>query len=185
MIKKIRIFFQKRRNLARLKSATNKFGATVVQILKWEPKTCGCVFEEYKDNLGQNVGTAVLEKCNAHLSVLDNDLYNVIYQNSDSEQKRIALALRKIKASPDSYYVLSAQEQNLLKIFLRLGIQDDSEIPPEKIPNKIFHPDKGIKFSFDSNRKLNVEMPGYSLAEKLAIKNDIIAELNKDSIEIL
>ena len=57
----------------------------------WKPDTCNCKFEEEYDNEDSTVPmtcTKVIEKCQIHLSIADEDLYGVIYANADGENKR-------------------------------------------------------------------------------------------------
>lgn len=54
----------------------------------WKPDTCDCKVEELYNGT-QIIGMGqVLNKCPAHQSIPDNELYAVIYTNPDSEQKR-------------------------------------------------------------------------------------------------
>ena len=60
----------------------------------WHPDTCdrpSCVIEETYDTAdpgGPMTMSAVLRTCPAHAAVADVDLYNVLYKNPDSDQKR-------------------------------------------------------------------------------------------------
>jgi hypothetical protein len=56
----------------------------------WRPDTCGCVLEQtYDPDLPASTWTAVpISKCSAHAAVPDGQIYNVLYQNADGENKR-------------------------------------------------------------------------------------------------
>lgn len=54
----------------------------------WKPDTCECHIEEIYE--GSNIvgGGQVLNKCAAHASIPDDQLYGVLYANADGENKR-------------------------------------------------------------------------------------------------
>ena len=61
-----------------------------ISFQKWTPDTCKCIFEESHNPSDSSYGvkfSKVLSKCDDHLNTPDNNLYDVIYLNADSEQK--------------------------------------------------------------------------------------------------
>lgn len=54
----------------------------------WKPDTCECLVEEIYSGTTITGGGQVLNKCTAHTSVEDEDLYGVLQANFDSEGKR-------------------------------------------------------------------------------------------------
>jgi len=81
----------------------------------WSPDTCGCKVEEKWDKDDPQAGVSfnkVITKCSAHTSVADEDLFGVLYANSDGENKRknqvrklltedVGLALGELKTNTD------------------------------------------------------------------------------------
>jgi len=122
------------------------------------------------DDLDPNYGvrfSRVINKCLAHQGVPDEDLYGVIYENPDSEQKR----KNKLEG-----YLLSNATLGLSEM-----VTDDDNVPTAKYK-------KGVRYqwSFDENRVLVVNMSGATLnnANKNAIRNHCDTNFGNGKVNI-
>lgn len=62
-----------------------------ISLMTWKPDTCDCEIEESHNPADSSYGvkfSKIFSKCPEHQSVSDNDIYDIVYANSDSEQKR-------------------------------------------------------------------------------------------------
>ena len=89
----------------------------------WKPDTCECEVEEIYSGTTIIGGGQVLKKCVAHISVADGDLYGVLYDNPDGENKRknqmlrillghegINLNLQQTKINPDGSNLIELKD---------------------------------------------------------------------------
>jgi len=126
-----------------------------IQVQTWKPDTCGCVFEETHDPSDANYGvkfSKVVTKCLVHQLVADANLYDEVYANPGSEQKR--------KNKIDAYLLTSGA----------LGL---SETVINRDGEAVVQYKSGISYNwyFDANRVLNVTISGITLSNNL--KNTI------------
>lgn len=110
----------------------------------WHPDTCGCIVEqEYDPALPASQWTLsqIFRKCPAHQSVPDDQLYGVLYQNPDGENKR----------------------KNLMEKFLLeelVGTLSESYLDDNGKEQLRWRQGVRYEWSFDRDRTLRVRMRG-------------------------
>ena len=124
----------------------------VISLMTWKPDTCGCVIEESHNPSDSNYGvkfSKVISKCSDHENLPDSAIYDTVYTNSDSDQKR----------------------KNLLEKFLietdALGVSEEV-LQDDGTPMRQFK--KGITYTWNftgkgNSRILNVALSGVTLGD--------------------
>lgn len=63
----------------------------MISTQNWTPDTCECTIEEKHNPSDQNYKiqfSKVIKKCSVHQSISDEELYGILYDNPDGENKR-------------------------------------------------------------------------------------------------
>lgn len=182
------------------------------QIIRWSPNTCKCEIIEYKDENGkisllsheeavkaherlfkdypQNTTNPSSSPqippvvCKHHAGLTYKEAYDKIIADPDSEQHRISSVVRDAESDPKNLYSLSAQEKMMIKILMRILRGNNTEKIVE-IPDTVFHPDKGLTFGFDAERKLLVKAEGFSQQEKVEIKSAQAVRFGDGKVEVV
>lgn len=135
----------------------------MIKKTRWRPDTCGCDVEyewdtEQNENNRVHTISQVFKKCNAHKDI--NNISNVFISIKDENQRKNVLYGMILKN-------ISTATQEI--------IQDGKTVTKLK-------EGKDYKWSFDKNRKLVIELTGFSQAEKDTVQtiiNGSVKCLNK------
>ena len=123
-----------------------------ISTMTWHPDTCKCIIEEThnpEDSLYGVRFSRVISKCPIHLTVPDDQLYDVLYSGVASDQKRKNLL-----------------EKRLLETGVALKI-GDATLNPDGSTTYTWK--SGVKYNWsfvgvDENRVLNITITGVSLS---------------------
>lgn len=139
----------------------------------WKPDTCDCLIEEIYNGTEIIGGGQVLKKCIAHQSVPDNELYGVLYSNTDGENKRKNQVIRALLGYDG----------------IDLGLQE-TKINADGSSYIDFKGGINVNWSWvgsGANRVLNIVVNGQSLTtnQKNLIRNFCNTKFGNNKVEIL
>lgn len=118
----------------------------------WKPDTCECVIEELYNGTEIIGGGQVVKKCAAHSTVLDSELYGVLFANPDGENKM----------KNQIYRTLLGYDE-----IKNLGLE---KITKDKEGRDVIGLADGVEYNWSfegtgKNRILNVEVKGKALTK--------------------
>jgi len=119
-----------------------------------------------------------MSRCTAHTALPDDA---AVYAALRDENTTKNLAVNAAKAGV--MHNLTPQEKLLIGLMMRaLGAPDDI---PLKIPDQILQPDKGVAWSLDSQRKVNVGLNGFTVSEQVTASNAVNVAVGAGKVVIL
>lgn len=133
----------------------------------WRPDTCGCVIEELHDPSNPAFGvqfSAVINKCPAHATVADADVWGVVYANPDGENKRKNLLHKAL---------LETSSLNLSVLAADGTFQ--------------WKPGTTFNWSYNANRVLEVSISGTNLttAQRNTVNNFCTTQFGANKVVLL
>lgn len=117
----------------------------------WKPDTCECHIEEVYEGNTIVGGGQVLNKCEAHTEVPDDELYGVLYSNPDGENKRKNLVYK---------HIIETQEGILSERVMNKSGDETLELKP------------GIEFGWEWQRTGKNRVMKLKLSDKRTQKTD-------------
>lgn len=139
----------------------------------WKPDTCKCIVEELYNGNEIIGGGQIINKCEAHTTVPDTDLYGVLYANPDGENK-VKNTVRNILLGQDKIKNLGLEKTVSNKGSSEIAFND------------------GVDYEWNfigtgKDRKLNVEIKGASLTvnQKESIKSLCNSKFGLGKVEII
>lgn len=117
----------------------------------WKPDTCGCVIEyEWDDAVSENVRTHkvknIIKNCGLHGKTLEEEVYNSVLDENQRKNKMLGAIIDKIPSATEN----RIQEDGSFIKQLKAGLQ--------------------YNWKFNADRNLEVNLVGFSAANKSAIK---------------
>lgn len=138
----------------------------MIKITGWRPDTCDCVISyRWDDEVAQDERVHELEsiqKCIHHQNETDDNAYSLVKDENVTKNQSLGVILEN---NPD--------------------ISEDVLDENDKIIGKQLKDGFVYNWSFDQDRKLNIEIPDLSSDKKVEIKDQLDSALGVDKVSVL